>query len=234
MQIITYHLISCIIAYPRWRAREASDVVEDCFTPRFCVGGNNLSQNCALGHHGPFCELCLQGFFADSLGNCAVCESATATFAIAVSALVVFVLALTCYLCIGARRGRKELTRRQKKIDDKLRAAMRNSKINANLAAAMSSDESGYVEGHVQALDDTGSVASALGRQADGVAPDCQNVPVQSDVLLQTSMQAVIFQKMYQTLGRCQIIDCRNRHIARIIFQQGAQHTPADPSKTVD
>ena len=87
-----------------WRVGEDSSMVFPCYKENLCTGGytgstadvNNGSM-CILGHRGPYCEVCLDGYAASN-GVCTKCVgNAKLTVAMGVTALIV-ALVVACYL----------------------------------------------------------------------------------------------------------------------------------------
>ena len=83
-----------------WRARESSPVVYPCWNERFCVGGTKLNATCKESHKGPFCELCVAEYYANSLGDCVPCGGdAMLTYAVGGGVMGGFIIALIILLC---------------------------------------------------------------------------------------------------------------------------------------
>ena len=57
-----------------WRSTQQSELLRGCYINGACLGGRNISEYCAPGYSGPFCDECQTGFVKNTLGRCAVCE----------------------------------------------------------------------------------------------------------------------------------------------------------------
>ena len=58
----------------RWRTDASSVQIETCVHRASCLGGINTSAYCAVGHIGPLCAVCSQGFRSSSTGGCEPCD----------------------------------------------------------------------------------------------------------------------------------------------------------------
>ena len=59
-----------------WRQSRTSRFVRTCLFAgnASCIGGTNISQQCATGYRGPFCNLCTVGYYGGRGGSCERCD----------------------------------------------------------------------------------------------------------------------------------------------------------------
>jgi hypothetical protein len=58
-----------------WRQCETCELIEECIFPDNCLGGANVSTQCASGNTGPICNVCESGYSRNTLGGCDKCGS---------------------------------------------------------------------------------------------------------------------------------------------------------------
>ena len=58
-----------------WRTNEKSTDIRECPVKEACIGGNEINQYCRVGHEGPYCNLCEDGYSKDVYGLCRECET---------------------------------------------------------------------------------------------------------------------------------------------------------------
>jgi hypothetical protein len=66
-----------------WRTSNASDELDGCPQPDFCVGGflsgpNATASYCTEGHEGPYCAVCASDYYPSLLGTCVRCSGTNA------------------------------------------------------------------------------------------------------------------------------------------------------------
>ena len=99
-----------------WRTSYNSTEVLACLREEHCLGGSNLELQCAIGHTGPLCAVCEEGYASAGTGanmKCVVCDGdATASILVYVSIFIsVFsggVVATCCCGNIIRKRGGEE------------------------------------------------------------------------------------------------------------------------------
>ena len=58
-----------------WRATPRSSHVSRCKLEAACAGGDSTATQCREGHHGPWCDVCLEGYYVGGgSGLCAACD----------------------------------------------------------------------------------------------------------------------------------------------------------------
>ena len=87
-----------------WRALNTTDVIHQCYTPEFCPNSNGSA--CQLGHEGPFCEVCIAGYYKAAVGGCTVCGGSWVRLEVLlpVAAFAAVALIGTVYACRRQRR----------------------------------------------------------------------------------------------------------------------------------
>jgi hypothetical protein len=71
--------------------------IRPCFVSSACVGGSELGDYCRVGHRGPYCNVCEEGFSKDLFGSCQKCPSLITNIvgtAVAVLGLIALAFAL--------------------------------------------------------------------------------------------------------------------------------------------
>lgn len=58
-----------------WRSSSISMNILECPVEAACLGGKDVSLQCANGHKGPYCSVCKTGYVPDSDGSCVSCEN---------------------------------------------------------------------------------------------------------------------------------------------------------------
>ena len=100
-----------------WRARDTTHVLHMCYTLGSCPQANGSA--CAVGHSGPFCEVCESGFYRSAFGGCMACEgSQELAMAAPTAILIVMALALACWLRSAKRRSVQAVMRRLDALAD--------------------------------------------------------------------------------------------------------------------
>jgi predicted outer membrane repeat protein len=75
-----------------WRVDENSDVIYECPIINVCLGGTNVSTQCADGQSGAFCSVCEDGYTQDQNGKCYACDNS--------ADVIAEVLATTLFLVV--------------------------------------------------------------------------------------------------------------------------------------
>ena len=130
-----------------WRSHNRSRRVRKCFTPGSCVGGSNTSALCRVGHSGPFCEVCRDGFYRDS-GQCVACTSTPFNALIAggvLATMLVLIIGTYAFQRLKAKRINLKLSEREK--DEKEKSGLSDA-----VQAAGSHKEVGELLGDIAAL----------------------------------------------------------------------------------
>ncbi|GMI05747.1 hypothetical protein TrLO_g10635 [Triparma laevis f. longispina] len=71
-----------------WRTKSRSTDIRECPVPEACVGGNGMNY-CCVGHDGPYCNLCVDGWTMDPLMLCKSCKNSSTDTAITLVVLAV-------------------------------------------------------------------------------------------------------------------------------------------------
>ncbi|GMI17565.1 hypothetical protein TrLO_g3910 [Triparma laevis f. longispina] len=66
-----------------WRSSNSSDKIVKCYTESACVHANitmespviSINDQCNVGHHGPICNICDEGYAKSITGRCDICEN---------------------------------------------------------------------------------------------------------------------------------------------------------------
>ena len=80
-----------------WRQSAFSAEVRPCHNADACIGGANVSEQCAEGHEGAYCDVCKSNYFLGPNLLCEPCEGSTALAFVPVGLLIVLLLALLAY-----------------------------------------------------------------------------------------------------------------------------------------
>jgi len=93
-----------------WRQTDFSSEIRPCDNTAACLGGTNVSTQCATGHHGPYCDVCMPHYFGGRDGQlCTPCEKAESIVYyiphLAVLLLLFGVLVFFVSRCACAKRG---------------------------------------------------------------------------------------------------------------------------------
>jgi predicted outer membrane repeat protein len=62
-----------------WRQCQSCHVIEPCRLTDVCLGGENVSTQCRVGHTGPLCNLCEDGYALGADSKCSPCSSTSST-----------------------------------------------------------------------------------------------------------------------------------------------------------
>ena len=93
-----------------WRQGNMSVDVRRCFTAAACLGGTNVTNQCASGQRGPYCALCADGYFGGSDGElCKQCDgSSLLTFlpAIIIGGIVLLLFLYVLFSCVCGGQDR--------------------------------------------------------------------------------------------------------------------------------
>ncbi|GMH77788.1 hypothetical protein TrST_g13868 [Triparma strigata] len=128
-----------------WRSNFTSSNIVKCYIKQACPQSpstktinstNPIDEQCADGHTGPICNLCLQGYAKDFLGNCITCEDdrfhiPTETAAILVTLGVVFIASVYFY-----KRKKKESRDRLQEFRERKSESSTTSRVTNSLVAA--------------------------------------------------------------------------------------------------
>ncbi|GMI02364.1 hypothetical protein TrVE_jg9031 [Triparma verrucosa] len=128
-----------------WRSNFTSSNIVKCYIKQACPQSpstktinstNPIDEQCADGHTGPICNLCLQGYAKDVLGNCITCEDdrfhvPTETAAILVTLGVVFIASVYFY-----KRKKKESRDRLQEFRERKSESSTTSRVTNSLVAA--------------------------------------------------------------------------------------------------
>lgn len=58
-----------------WRQCDTCELIEECIFRDNCLGGSNVSEQCATGNTGPLCNVCDDNYSRNSQGGCDKCGS---------------------------------------------------------------------------------------------------------------------------------------------------------------
>ena len=74
-----------------WRTNLLSDDVRKCPVEIACIGWNSTKSNgyCRIGHSGPLCNLCDEGFAPDAFGLCMECSKKLADVAVSATVFII-------------------------------------------------------------------------------------------------------------------------------------------------
>jgi len=97
-----------------WRTFENSTDVRTCPVRDACLGGTKITEYCAEGHTGPYCNICKDGFSKDVFGLCHSCTS-NAGDLLGTFGAVVFIVILCILGWLGWKRMGKTNTGKQKR-----------------------------------------------------------------------------------------------------------------------
>ena len=98
-----------------WRERPGAQNVRKCFTGSACLGGTSTGEDvatfCAEGHHGPYCDVCLTGYFGGGQGKaCVICEGdSNLAMLYYIGGFLAVALALAIFICRGGRGALKQI-----------------------------------------------------------------------------------------------------------------------------
>ncbi|KAJ8598203.1 hypothetical protein CTAYLR_005533 [Chrysophaeum taylorii] len=98
-----------------WRATDLSTEVYECRLDNACLGGPNVDEQCARGHHGALCAACERNYYLDLARNrCVECSSRVSPGKI----LAACAIALSCVVLLvgvlSVRFGLKRVTNAMK------------------------------------------------------------------------------------------------------------------------
>jgi len=81
-----------------WRQSDFSSEIRRCYSAAACLGGTNVSSQCADGHQGPYCEVCMPEYFGGSLNElCTPCEDGSMLNYIPLFAVLLLLLGVVVY-----------------------------------------------------------------------------------------------------------------------------------------
>ena len=72
-------LTTLVVKPGHWRAHQTSDDIRKCPVSEYCLGGNDTDvlAQCGVGHVGPYCSLCEDGWYLGLDTGCAECVPPT-------------------------------------------------------------------------------------------------------------------------------------------------------------
>ena len=95
-----------------WRTSANSTEVLACLSKTHCRGGSDVQKQCAVGHTGPLCAVCQEGYASAGTGanmECVVCDGSAATSILVYLGIFFSVVgaAVAGSCCCGRRKRRK-------------------------------------------------------------------------------------------------------------------------------
>ncbi|GMI10820.1 hypothetical protein TrLO_g15777 [Triparma laevis f. longispina] len=90
-----------------WRSSSQSDNIVKCEIDASCARASP-DKNCTIGHAGPICSVCTEGYNKNAVGVCEICSSAS--LSIGFYALLIVLGAITLYLVLRKIFGKEKFT----------------------------------------------------------------------------------------------------------------------------
>ena len=155
-----------------WRQGPESRRVRSCSHSGGCLGGVDTSRQCALGHNGPLCDLCSDGYHG---GKGAKCELCTGSSAVSIILPIIGTLAvIVLFLFLRIRFGTRYTIGKLRDIVD----TAGGQTIEVNTGGGQSIDVASALmmgtkeEAGLDAFDDTFSLAKAAEKKATALKRD--------------------------------------------------------------
>ena len=91
-----------------WRQKNVSEEMRACFTEAACLGGTNVSVQCAPGQRGPYCAVCDEGYIGGGDGALCVACGEGSLFRTVLPGIIlgIVTLVLLGYLLVSCWRGK--------------------------------------------------------------------------------------------------------------------------------
>ena len=88
-----------------WRVDDTSATILECPVPDVCLGGPNVTTQCATGQTGPYCTVCEEGYTKSSSGYCYSCNDSVGTLSEILSTLLFVLCGGIVYLLYRYRKN---------------------------------------------------------------------------------------------------------------------------------